>query len=68
MIGGVAAPADASGDESVFEADVLPKLAQRGDLTAYRHQGFWQPMDTLRERNRLEDLWQRGQAPWKLWV
>jgi glucose-1-phosphate cytidylyltransferase len=57
-----------SGDGCVFEADVLPELARRGDLAAYRHHGFWQPMDTLRERSRLESLWEAGQAPWKLWT
>ncbi len=56
-----------AGDDSVFEADVLPELARRGELAAYCHRGFWQPMDTLRERNRLEELWQSGAAPWKLW-
>jgi glucose-1-phosphate cytidylyltransferase len=56
-----------SGDESSWEADVLPKLAADGQLSAYRHTGFWQPMDTLRDRNRLEELWVSGNAPWKLW-
>jgi glucose-1-phosphate cytidylyltransferase len=51
----------------LFEADVLSELARRGQLAAYRHHGFWQSMDTLRERTRLEALWESGQAPWKLW-
>ena len=55
------------GDGSSWEGDVLPKLAAAGQLSAYRHQGFWQPMDTLRDRTRLEELWASGQAPWKLW-
>ena len=55
------------GDGSSWEADVLPKLAAEGQLNAYKHQGFWQPMDTLRDRTRLEELWVSGQAPWKLW-
>ncbi|MCP9823735.1 glucose-1-phosphate cytidylyltransferase [Cyanobium sp. L1E-Cus] len=55
------------GDGSSWEGDVLPKLADAGQLSAYRHQGFWQPMDTLRDRTRLEELWANGQAPWKLW-
>jgi len=55
------------GDGCVFEADVLPELARRGQLSAYCHRGFWQPMDTLRERNNLETLWESGSAPWKLW-
>jgi glucose-1-phosphate cytidylyltransferase len=56
-----------SGDQSSWEADVLPQLADDGQLSAYRHPGFWQPMDTLRDRTRLEELWASGQAPWKLW-
>lgn len=55
------------GDASSWEGDVLPKLAASGQLSAYRHNGFWQPMDTLRDRTRLEELWVGGQAPWKLW-
>jgi glucose-1-phosphate cytidylyltransferase len=55
------------GDGSSWEADVLPQLAVSGQLSAYRHTGFWQPMDTLRDRTRLEELWAAGQAPWKLW-
>jgi glucose-1-phosphate cytidylyltransferase len=55
------------GDGSSWEADVLPQLAAAGELSAYRHQGFWQPMDTLRDRSRLEELWTSGQAPWKFW-
>jgi glucose-1-phosphate cytidylyltransferase len=56
-----------SGDHTSWEADVLPQLASEGQLSAYRHPGFWQPMDTLRDRTRLEELWESGQAPWKLW-
>lgn len=55
------------GDGCSWEADVLPTLARDGELSAYRHEGFWQPMDTLRDRNRLEELWTSGRAPWKLW-
>lgn len=55
------------GDSTSWEADVLPQLAIAGQLTAYRHTGFWQPMDTIRDRSRLEELWASGQAPWKLW-
>ena len=55
------------GDGSSWEADVLPQLAAAGELSAYRHPGFWQPMDTLRDRSRLEELWTSGQAPWKFW-
>jgi len=55
------------GDGSSWEVDVLPKLAASSQLSAYRHLGFWQPMDTLRDRTRLEELWASSQAPWKLW-
>jgi glucose-1-phosphate cytidylyltransferase len=56
-----------NGDESIWESDVLPQLATSGQLSAYRHRGFWQPMDTLRDRMLLEELWASGKAPWKLW-
>lgn len=56
-----------SGDSTIWEIDPLQVLAKDGQLAAYRHHGFWQPMDTLRERNLLEDLWQKGLAPWKQW-
>jgi glucose-1-phosphate cytidylyltransferase len=55
------------GDETVWERDPLEKLASRGELSAYRHRGFWQPMDTLRDRHVLENLWESGTAPWKVW-
>jgi glucose-1-phosphate cytidylyltransferase len=55
------------GDATVWEQDPLRGLAAEGQLTAYHHHGFWQPMDTLRDRNHLEELWASGQAPWKLW-
>ena len=55
------------GDGTVWETDVLPRLASSNQLSAYQHQGFWQPMDTLRDRTRLEELWNSGSAPWKLW-
>jgi glucose-1-phosphate cytidylyltransferase len=56
-----------TGDETVWEQEPLQGMAARGELAAFRHNGFWQPMDTLRERNQLEALWQRGAAPWKVW-
>ena len=56
-----------SGDLTSWEEDVLPQLAADGQLSAYRHHGYWQPMDTLRDRNRLEELWTKGKAPWKIW-
>jgi glucose-1-phosphate cytidylyltransferase len=43
------------------------ELANMGQLRAFEHQGFWQPMDTLREKNMLEELWNSGHAPWKIW-
>jgi glucose-1-phosphate cytidylyltransferase len=54
-------------DATVLEKEPLETLAHRGELMAFRHEGFWQPMDTLRDKNYLEDLWSRGRAPWKLW-
>lgn len=56
-----------SGDKSSWEGAPLAQLAKDGQLMAYQHAGFWQPMDTLREKNMLEDLWQSGKAPWKVW-
>jgi glucose-1-phosphate cytidylyltransferase len=55
------------GDASVWEAEPLESLASQGQLAAYEHGGFWQPMDTLRDKNHLEELWASGQAPWKTW-
>ena len=46
----------------------MERLAQEGQLSAFRHDGFWQPMDTLREKNMLEDLWTSGKAKWKVWA
>jgi glucose-1-phosphate cytidylyltransferase len=54
-------------DSTIFEKGPLEGLAQRGELLAYKHDEFWQPMDTLRDKNHLEDLWKSGSAPWKLW-
>jgi glucose-1-phosphate cytidylyltransferase len=55
------------GDHTSWESIPLGKLAETGELMAYEHTGFWQPMDTLREKNLLEDLWNSGKAPWKVW-
>ncbi|MBY0432019.1 MAG: glucose-1-phosphate cytidylyltransferase [Rhodospirillales bacterium] len=52
------------GDDTVWEGAPLEKLADAGRLAAYKHEGFWQPMDTLREKNLLEELWESGRAPW----
>jgi len=56
-----------SGDSTVWEQESLERLAEEGKLTAFRHTGFWQPMDTLRDKHVLEDLWAKGNAPWKIW-
>jgi len=55
------------GDETIWERQPLERLAERGELKAYLHPGFWQPMDTLRDKNYLEELWDSGEAPWKIW-
>ena len=55
------------GDECVFEKEPLRKLAEEGQLMSYQHKGYWQCMDTLREKNQLEKLWKSGKAPWKVW-
>ena len=55
------------GDATSWEAEPLSGLAAQGELMAFEHNGFWQPMDTLREKNLLEELWQSGTAPWKSW-
>ncbi len=54
-------------DSTSWEGEPLSELALRGELMAFQHDGFWQPMDTLREKNMLEDLWASGKAPWKVW-
>jgi len=56
-----------AGDGTSWEVEPLGLLAQDGELIAWRHHGFWQPMDTLREKQFLESLWQSGKAPWKCW-
>jgi glucose-1-phosphate cytidylyltransferase len=55
------------GDETVWERKPLERLAKQKQLQAFFHKGFWQPMDTLRDKNHLEDLWVNNQAPWKVW-
>ncbi len=56
-----------AGDATSWEIEPLTGLAADGELMAYTHNGFWQPMDTLREKNMLESLWAEGRAPWKVW-
>jgi glucose-1-phosphate cytidylyltransferase len=55
------------GDQISWEADPLVQLAAEGELMSYQHRGFWQPMDTLRDKNHLEELWVGGRAPWRAW-
>jgi glucose-1-phosphate cytidylyltransferase len=59
--------AEVRDDSSVWEQEPLMKLADKGELMAFEHTGFWQPMDTLRDKHHLEELWQSGKAPWKKW-
>ena len=54
-------------DETIWEREPLEKIAKEHNLAAYVHEGFWQPMDTQRDKNYLEELWQSGKAPWKIW-
>lgn len=56
------------GDHTSWESEPLARLAEQGQLMAFSHQGFWQPMDTLRDKNLLESLWDSGKAPWKVWA
>jgi len=56
-----------SGDQASWEGQPLTRLASSGELMAFEHKGFWQPMDTLREKNLLEEIWSTGKAPWKVW-
>ena len=56
-----------AGDDVGWESSPLTELAARGELMSYQHPGFWQPMDTLRDKNHLEELWASGKAPWKVW-
>ena len=54
-------------DHTIWEREPIERLAHEGNLVAYQHYGFWQPMDTLRDKVHLEELWQSGNAPWKVW-
>ncbi|HYM02128.1 MAG TPA: glucose-1-phosphate cytidylyltransferase [Stellaceae bacterium] len=57
-----------AGDHTVWEREPLERLAQKGELAAFRHHGFWQAMDTIRDKQQLEAAWQSGRAPWKIWT
>ena len=54
-------------DTTVWEQEPMEILAKQGEMSAFEHNGFWQPMDTLRDKNYLEELWETGEAPWKIW-
>jgi glucose-1-phosphate cytidylyltransferase len=56
------------GDQTSWEREVMERLAREGKLGAFPHTGFWQPLDTLRDKVLLNDLWEQGKAPWKVWV
>ena len=55
-------------DQTIWEQDPLQRLAEEGNLAAFHHYGFWQPVDTLRDKIYLEELWKSGKAPWKVWT
>jgi glucose-1-phosphate cytidylyltransferase len=55
------------GDDTIWEREPMQQLAQQGQLAAYRHQGYWQNMDTLRDKSLLESLWDSANPPWKVW-
>ncbi|MEG0602834.1 MAG: glucose-1-phosphate cytidylyltransferase, partial [Mucinivorans sp.] len=55
------------GDETIFEQEPLINLALEGKLQAFKHDGFWQPMDTMRDNFELNEMWDNGKAPWKIW-
>ena len=56
------------GDSSIWEQEPLKGLATDGQLMSFKHEGFWQPMDTLRDKHHLENLWETNKAPWKVWI
>ncbi|MDZ7804390.1 MAG: hypothetical protein U5K34_10470 [Thiohalophilus sp.] len=55
------------GDQTSWESTPLENIAEAGELEAFEHDGFWQPMDTMRDKNHLESLWDSDTAPWKIW-
>ena len=56
-----------AGDDTLWEKEPLERIAREGQLMAFEHHGFWQPMDTLRDRMHLDEMWNSGNAPWKIW-
>ena len=57
-----------NGDQTIWEQEPMERLAADGQLAAFKHAGFWQPMDTLRDKQRLEELWEGGNPPWRVWL
>lgn len=55
------------GDKTIWERGPMEKLAEEGEMAAFKHEGFWQPMDTMRDKQKLEELWDTASAPWKIW-
>ena len=55
------------GDSTILERTPMEKAASEGQVMAYKHDGFWQCMDTVREKQALEEMWAKGEAPWKVW-
>ena len=56
-----------AGDDTTWEKEPIEKLANEAELSAFKHRGFWKPMDTLRDKNQLDEMWNSGSAPWKIW-
>jgi len=56
-----------AGDATLWEKEPMERLAAEGQMQAFEHTGFWQAMDTLRDKNKLEELWSAGKAPWRVW-
>ena len=56
-----------TGDNCIWEREPLEELSRNLQISAYKHDGFWQPMDTLREKNQLQEMWDKNEAPWKIW-
>jgi len=54
-------------DNNSLEGDILPGIAKSKQLNAFKHNGFWQPMDTLRDKMKLDEMWKKNDAPWKIW-
>jgi glucose-1-phosphate cytidylyltransferase len=54
-------------DFTIWEEEPLTNLAEKGELMSFKHEGFWLPMDTLRDKQKLQELWETGSAPWKFW-